>query len=103
MPSLALSTITPLFEQRGEVEQLDVVYANIRWLDFSVREAGLERENYELIVDAEADASRNACTVPVSADSSCSRLPPTDPFPTWATYGIDGTCEHEHPELVAGS
>jgi hypothetical protein len=29
-------------------------------------------------------------------------LPPTDPFPTWDTYGIDDTCEHEHPELVAG-
>ncbi|MEU9443307.1 GTP-binding protein [Streptomyces sp. NPDC048304] len=29
-------------------------------------------------------------------------LPPTDPFPTWDTYGIDDTCEDEHPELVAG-
>lgn len=53
MPSLALSTIAPLFEQRGEVEKFDVVYANIRWLDFLVREVGLEREHYELIVDAE--------------------------------------------------
>ncbi|MFD9099031.1 GTP-binding protein [Streptomyces collinus] len=25
-----------------------------------------------------------------------------DPFPAWDTYGIDDTCEHEHPELVAG-
>ncbi|MFC0844020.1 GTP-binding protein [Streptomyces noboritoensis] len=24
--------------------------------------------------------------------------PPDDPFPAWDTYGIDGTCEHEHPE-----
>ncbi|MEV7738901.1 GTP-binding protein [Streptomyces sp. NPDC088921] len=30
------------------------------------------------------------------------RLPPVDPFPAWDTYGIDDTCEHEHPELVAG-
>ncbi|MGA6226793.1 GTP-binding protein [Streptomyces umbrinus] len=30
-------------------------------------------------------------------------LPPVDPFPTWDTYGIDDTCEHEHPELVAGA
>lgn len=53
MPSLALSTIAPLFERRGEVEKLDVVYGNIRWLDHLVREAGLERGHYELIVDAE--------------------------------------------------
>jgi len=31
------------------------------------------------------------------------RLPPVDSFPTWDTYGIDDTCEHEHPELVAGA
>ncbi|GHB66403.1 GTP-binding protein [Streptomyces umbrinus] len=30
-------------------------------------------------------------------------LPPVDPFPAWDTYGIDDTCEHEHPELVAGA
>ncbi|MFJ8787400.1 GTP-binding protein [Streptomyces sp. NPDC102476] len=30
------------------------------------------------------------------------RLPPVDPFPAWDTYGIDDTCEHEHPALVAG-
>lgn len=29
-------------------------------------------------------------------------LPPTDPFPVWDTYGIDDTCDHEHPGLVAG-
>ncbi|MGV9454891.1 GTP-binding protein [Streptomyces sp. NPDC003635] len=23
-------------------------------------------------------------------------LPSTDPFPTWGTYGIDETCDHEH-------
>ncbi|MGW2817909.1 GTP-binding protein [Streptomyces sp. NPDC001415] len=28
--------------------------------------------------------------------------PPVDPFPAWDTYGIDDTCEHEHPSLVAG-
>lgn len=27
--------------------------------------------------------------------------PPTDPFPTWDTYGIDDACEDEHPGLVA--
>ncbi|MGX8904266.1 GTP-binding protein [Streptomyces netropsis] len=27
-------------------------------------------------------------------------LPAADPFPAWDTYGIDGTCEHEHPALV---
>ncbi|MEU0117602.1 GTP-binding protein [Streptomyces bobili] len=28
--------------------------------------------------------------------------PPTyDPFPVWDTYGIDDTCDHEHPDLVA--
>ena len=26
--------------------------------------------------------------------------PRVDPFPAWETYGIDDTCEHEHPELV---
>jgi G3E family GTPase len=30
------------------------------------------------------------------------RLSPTDPFPTWDTYGIEDTCDHERPELVAG-
>ncbi|WP_406118196.1 GTP-binding protein [Streptomyces sp. NBC_00989] len=30
-------------------------------------------------------------------------LPPADPFPAWDTYGIDDTCEHEHPALVAGA
>lgn len=53
MPSLALSTIAPLFQKRGEVAELDVVYGNIRWLDFLLREVGLRREHYELIVDAE--------------------------------------------------
>ncbi|WP_043678953.1 GTP-binding protein [Streptomyces xylophagus] len=28
-------------------------------------------------------------------------LPPVDPFPAWDTYGIDDTCAHEHPDLVA--
>ncbi|WP_030184367.1 GTP-binding protein [Streptomyces sp. NRRL S-813] len=28
-------------------------------------------------------------------------LPPVDPFPAWDTYGIDDTCEHEHPERIA--
>ncbi|MFV8132792.1 GTP-binding protein [Streptomyces syringium] len=27
-------------------------------------------------------------------------LPAADPFPAWDTYGIDDTCEHEHPALV---
>ncbi|MPY47648.1 GTP-binding protein [Streptomyces acidicola] len=27
-------------------------------------------------------------------------LPPVDPFPAWDTYGIDDTCDHEHPELA---
>lgn len=30
-------------------------------------------------------------------------LPPVDPFPAWDTYGIDDTCEHEHPELAVGA
>lgn len=53
MPSLALSTIAPLFTARGEVKSLDVVYANIRWLDFLIREVGLAPQHYELVVDAE--------------------------------------------------
>ncbi len=28
-------------------------------------------------------------------------LPANDPFPAWDTYGIDDTCDHEHPEFVA--
>ncbi|MGW5430890.1 GTP-binding protein [Streptomyces sp. NPDC004059] len=47
-----------------------------------------------------ADALHAALTDCLMGDEES--LPPTDPFPTWATYGIDGTCEHEHPELVAG-
>lgn len=53
MPSLALSTIAPLFAQRGEVRSLDVLYGNIRWLNFLINEVGLAPEHYELVVDAE--------------------------------------------------
>ncbi|MFG3516873.1 GTP-binding protein [Streptomyces bobili] len=28
------------------------------------------------------------------------KLPAYDPFPAWDTYGIDDTCDHEHPDLV---
>lgn len=47
-----------------------------------------------------ADALHAALADCLMADEES--LPPTDPFPAWDTYGIDGTCEHEHPELVAG-
>ncbi|MBB5925839.1 hypothetical protein FHS34_001293 [Streptomyces echinatus] len=30
-------------------------------------------------------------------------MPPVDPFPAWDTHGVDGTCDPEHPELVAGA
>ncbi|MBV7694413.1 GTP-binding protein [Streptomyces sp. TRM70350] len=29
--------------------------------------------------------------------------PSDDPFPAWDTYGIDDTCEHEHPAAAAGA
>ncbi|WP_369362870.1 GTP-binding protein [Streptomyces sp. CG4] len=28
-------------------------------------------------------------------------LPPDDPFPAWDTYGIDDSCDHTSPQLVA--
>ncbi|WP_246003663.1 RiPP maturation radical SAM C-methyltransferase [Nocardioides aurantiacus] len=53
MPSLALSTVGPVFADCPEVAELDVVYANIAWLDHLRREADLDPAYYELIVDAE--------------------------------------------------
>jgi hypothetical protein len=47
-----------------------------------------------------ADALHAALTDCLMADEES--LPLTDPFPTWDTYGIDDTCEHEHPPRVAG-
>ncbi|MFJ9543888.1 GTP-binding protein [Streptomyces sp. NPDC101225] len=47
------------------------------------------------------DALHAALTDCLMADGES--LPPADPFPAWDTYGIDDTCEHEHPELVAGA
>ncbi|MGW4728652.1 GTP-binding protein [Streptomyces shenzhenensis] len=47
-----------------------------------------------------ADALRMALTDCLMADGEL--LPPLDPFPAWDTYGIDDTCEHEHPEPMAG-
>ncbi|MEV7542522.1 RiPP maturation radical SAM C-methyltransferase [Streptomyces sp. NPDC089915] len=53
MPSLAVSTIAPLFAERAEVGRLDALYANIRWLDHLTHRVGLARDHYELVVDAE--------------------------------------------------
>ncbi|MEU2063154.1 GTP-binding protein [Streptomyces sp. NPDC013455] len=50
--------------------------------------------------DLRADALGAALTDCLVADGEI--LPPVDPFPAWDTYGIDDTCEHEHPALVAG-
>ncbi|MGI5439947.1 GTP-binding protein [Streptomyces shenzhenensis] len=47
-----------------------------------------------------ADALRTALTDCLMADGEL--LPPLDPFPAWDTHGIDDTCEHEHPEPMAG-
>ena len=48
-----------------------------------------------------ADALHAALTDCLMTDSET--LPSVDPFPAWDTYGIDDTCEHEHPALVAGA
>ncbi|MEV7681919.1 GTP-binding protein [Streptomyces sp. NPDC088341] len=47
-----------------------------------------------------ADALRAALTGCLMAEGEA--RPSTDPFPLWDTYGIDDTCEHEHPALAAG-
>ncbi|MFJ9034227.1 GTP-binding protein [Streptomyces sp. NPDC102274] len=47
-----------------------------------------------------ADALRAALTDCLMADGEA--RPSADPFPVWDTYGIDDTCEHEHPALAAG-
>ncbi|MFJ4551144.1 GTP-binding protein, partial [Streptomyces sp. NPDC088817] len=47
-----------------------------------------------------ADALHAALTDCLMTDGES--LPPVDPFPAWDTYGIDDTCEHEHPEPMAG-
>lgn len=49
----------------------------------------------------DADPLHGALTDCLMADGESP--PPTDPFPTWDTYGIDDTCGHERPELVAGA
>ncbi|MGW3957005.1 GTP-binding protein [Streptomyces sp. NPDC004752] len=47
-----------------------------------------------------AHALQAALTDCLMADGEA--LPSADPFPAWDTYGIDDTCEYEHPVLVAG-
>ncbi|MFC8520334.1 GTP-binding protein [Streptomyces sp. NPDC057257] len=51
--------------------------------------------------DLDADALHATLTDCLLADGES--LPPIDPFPAWETYGIDDTCEHEQPALVAGT
>ncbi|MEU6519444.1 GTP-binding protein [Streptomyces sp. NPDC046978] len=46
-----------------------------------------------------ADALRAALTDCLLTDGE--GMPADDPFPAWDIYGIDETCDHEHPELVA--
>ncbi|WP_328764173.1 MULTISPECIES: RiPP maturation radical SAM C-methyltransferase [unclassified Streptomyces] len=40
MPSLALSTLTPLVREHRGVESVDVLYGNLRWADHVLRESG---------------------------------------------------------------
>ncbi|MFG2881560.1 GTP-binding protein [Streptomyces sp. NPDC048297] len=47
-----------------------------------------------------ADALRTALTDCLMTAGEAH--PRADPFPAWDTYGIDDTCEHEHPVSVAG-
>ncbi|MGX1127871.1 G3E family GTPase [Streptomyces glaucescens] len=46
-----------------------------------------------------AEALRAALTGCLLTDGESQ--PADDPFPAWDTYGIDDTCNHEHPDLVA--
>ncbi|MEU7383316.1 GTP-binding protein [Streptomyces sp. NPDC042207] len=46
-----------------------------------------------------ADVLHAALSDCLMADGEC--LPPVDPFPAWDTHGIDDTCAHEHPYVVA--
>ncbi|MER6711278.1 MULTISPECIES: GTP-binding protein [unclassified Streptomyces] len=46
--------------------------------------------------DLSAEALHAALTDCLLADGETP--PADDPFPAWDTYGIDDTCEHEHPE-----
>ncbi|MFF0223415.1 GTP-binding protein [Streptomyces sp. NPDC004629] len=48
-----------------------------------------------------AEALQAALTDCLLADGES--LPTDDPFPAWDTYGIDDTCDHEHPDLVVRS
>ncbi|MGN5380792.1 GTP-binding protein [Streptomyces lasalocidi] len=47
-----------------------------------------------------ADALQTALNNCLMADGDSP--PAADPFPAWNTYGVDDSCEHEHPALVAG-
>ncbi|MER5836130.1 GTP-binding protein [Streptomyces sp. NPDC002130] len=46
-----------------------------------------------------SEALHSALTDCLLADGES--LSADDPFPAWDTYGIDDTCDHEHPELAA--
>ncbi|MGW0600130.1 GTP-binding protein [Streptomyces sp. NPDC002776] len=46
-----------------------------------------------------AEVLRSALTDCLMADGES--LPTDDPFPAWDTYGIDDTCDHDHPEHAA--
>ncbi|MFB7511252.1 hypothetical protein [Streptomyces broussonetiae] len=48
-----------------------------------------------------AGALRAALTDCLMADQE--GLPSADPFPAWDTHGTGETCQHEHPELLAGA
>ncbi|MEU0968189.1 GTP-binding protein [Streptomyces sp. NPDC005917] len=86
--------VTGLWSQAGSVARFEPSAAH--------DDESAERQELVFIgTDLHAEALTAALTDCLMADRES--LPPVDPFPAWETYGIDDTCEHEHPALPAGT
>ncbi|MBT2457385.1 GTP-binding protein [Streptomyces sp. ISL-86] len=85
-------TVTGLWSQAGAVARFEPSGARTPY----------DLQGQELVfigTGLRPEALRAALTACLLAEGESA--PSHDPFPTWETYGIDATCEHEEPALAA--